>query len=185
MPIPIHRAIRKAVLGSSLAFTTGAGAVVDMDAVRAAGLRLGVDPLGGAGRSYWEPINATYGVDITVVYPGVVATNTRVNGYGPDGQPAGRSGLNEDGAMPVEECAGQGVGAHGRVGFVCREQGPAAGDGCLVSRTPGVEQLHELLARAIVVPFRIKRCAALVAPSSKRKSAAPSRATRRSCSPIG
>jgi len=43
--------------------------VVDVDAIRASGLKLGVDPLGGAARSYWEPINATYGFDITVVNP--------------------------------------------------------------------------------------------------------------------
>ncbi len=41
--------------------------VVDMDAIRAAGLKLGVDPLGGAGLPYWEPINARYGLDIVVV----------------------------------------------------------------------------------------------------------------------
>ena len=45
------------------------------------------------------------GVDITIVYPGVVATDIRVHGYGPDGQPAGKSGLKEDGAMSVKECA--------------------------------------------------------------------------------
>jgi phosphoglucomutase len=43
--------------------------VVDMDAIRGAGLKLGVDPLGGAARSYWEPINTTYKLDITVVNP--------------------------------------------------------------------------------------------------------------------
>src|SRR6187200_1448006 len=43
--------------------------VVDMDAIRAAGLRLGVDPLGGAALPYWEPINALYRVNITVVNP--------------------------------------------------------------------------------------------------------------------
>jgi len=43
--------------------------VVDMDAIRGAKLRLGVDPLGGAARPYWEPINAMYGLDITVVNP--------------------------------------------------------------------------------------------------------------------
>jgi phosphoglucomutase len=43
--------------------------VVDMDAVKGAGLKLGVDPLGGAARPYWEPINATYNLDITVVNP--------------------------------------------------------------------------------------------------------------------
>jgi len=43
--------------------------VVDMDAIRGAGLTLGVDPLGGAARPYWEPINAVYGLDIAVVIP--------------------------------------------------------------------------------------------------------------------
>jgi phosphoglucomutase len=43
--------------------------VVDMDAIRAAGLKMGVDPLGGAALPYWEPINKTYGLDITVVNP--------------------------------------------------------------------------------------------------------------------
>ena len=43
--------------------------VVDMDAIRTAHLKLGVDPLGGAARPYWEPINATYGLDIAVVNP--------------------------------------------------------------------------------------------------------------------
>src|ERR1039457_6745018 len=43
--------------------------VIDMDAIRAAGLTLGVDPLGGASLPYWEPINSTYGLDITVVNP--------------------------------------------------------------------------------------------------------------------
>ena len=32
--------------------------VIDMDAIRAAGLKLGVDPLGGASLPYWEPIRA-------------------------------------------------------------------------------------------------------------------------------
>jgi phosphoglucomutase len=41
--------------------------VVDMDAIRAAGLKLGVDPLGGAALPYWEPINSIYRLDITVV----------------------------------------------------------------------------------------------------------------------
>ena len=37
--------------------------VVDMDAIRAAGLKLGVDPLGGAALHYWEPINEVYGLE--------------------------------------------------------------------------------------------------------------------------
>jgi phosphoglucomutase len=40
-----------------------------MEAIRAAGLKLGVDPLGGAALPYWEPINRLYKLDITVVNP--------------------------------------------------------------------------------------------------------------------
>jgi short-subunit dehydrogenase len=47
------------------------------------------------------------GVDITVVYPGVVATDIRLHGYGADGKPARSSGLKEDDAMSVQECARQ------------------------------------------------------------------------------
>ncbi|MGA8312116.1 MAG: phosphoglucomutase, alpha-D-glucose phosphate-specific, partial [Terriglobales bacterium] len=48
--------------------------VVDMDAIRAAKLKLGVDPLGGAARPYWEPINSIYGLDIAVVNPTIDPT---------------------------------------------------------------------------------------------------------------
>jgi phosphoglucomutase len=41
--------------------------VVDMDAIRAAGLKLAVDPLGGSSKPYWEPIDAEYHLDIAVV----------------------------------------------------------------------------------------------------------------------
>jgi phosphoglucomutase len=41
--------------------------VIDMDAVRGAGLHIGVDPLGGASVAYWEAIAEQYGLDLTVV----------------------------------------------------------------------------------------------------------------------
>jgi phosphoglucomutase len=41
--------------------------VVDMEAIRAAGIKLGVDPLGGASVHYWGPINEIYGLDVDVV----------------------------------------------------------------------------------------------------------------------
>jgi len=41
--------------------------VVDMEAIRGAGLKLAVDPLGGAAVHYWEPVNAIYKLDIAVV----------------------------------------------------------------------------------------------------------------------
>jgi len=43
--------------------------VADMEAIRAAGLKLGVDPMGGAALPYWEPINSIYKLDIDVVNP--------------------------------------------------------------------------------------------------------------------
>jgi phosphoglucomutase len=43
--------------------------VVDMDAIRTAGLKLAVDPLGGAAVHYWGPINELYGLNIEVVNP--------------------------------------------------------------------------------------------------------------------
>jgi phosphoglucomutase len=48
--------------------------VIDMDVIRSAGLTLGVDPLGGASRPYWDPINAAYGLDIAVVNPAIDPT---------------------------------------------------------------------------------------------------------------
>jgi phosphoglucomutase len=48
--------------------------VIDMDAIRAAGLKLGVDPLGGAAVHYWGPINEIYGLQINVVNPKVDPT---------------------------------------------------------------------------------------------------------------
>ncbi|MEM1127624.1 MAG: phosphoglucomutase (alpha-D-glucose-1,6-bisphosphate-dependent) [Bacteroidota bacterium] len=41
--------------------------VVDMDAIREAGLHIGVDPMGGAGIDYWAPIAETYGLNLEVV----------------------------------------------------------------------------------------------------------------------
>ena len=48
--------------------------VIDFDAVRRAKLRLGVDPLGGAGVHYWPRIAERYGLDLTVVNPAVDPT---------------------------------------------------------------------------------------------------------------
>lgn len=43
------------------------GAVIDFELIRSAGVKMGVDPLGGAGVHYWQPIAERYGVDLTVV----------------------------------------------------------------------------------------------------------------------
>jgi phosphoglucomutase len=41
--------------------------VIDMDAIRNAGLKIGADPMGGAGIHYWAPIAERYGLDIEIV----------------------------------------------------------------------------------------------------------------------
>jgi len=43
------------------------GEVIDMAAIKAAGVRLGIDPLGGASLPYWQPVKERYGLDITIV----------------------------------------------------------------------------------------------------------------------
>jgi phosphoglucomutase len=50
-------------------YVEGLAEVVDMTAIAANRLKLGVDPLGGASLPYWEPIANRYGLDLTVVNP--------------------------------------------------------------------------------------------------------------------
>lgn len=49
------------------AYVDGLGSVVDMETIAAAKLKLGVDPMGGAGVAYWPRIGEKYGLDLTVV----------------------------------------------------------------------------------------------------------------------
>jgi phosphoglucomutase len=70
--VPISVAIKAATTHGEdfiLPYVNDLRNVVDMDAIRAAGLKLGVDPLGGAALPYWEPINSIYKLNITVVNP--------------------------------------------------------------------------------------------------------------------
>ena len=55
------------------AYVSALGQVVDLAAIRAAGVRIGADPLGGASVGYWGEIGERYGLDLTVVNPGVDA----------------------------------------------------------------------------------------------------------------
>jgi len=68
--VPFEKAIRAATTHQEdfvLPYVRDLGNVVDVDAIRAAHLKLGVDPLGGASLPYWEPINSTYGLNVEVV----------------------------------------------------------------------------------------------------------------------
>ena len=48
--------------------------IIDMDVIRSAGLKLGIDPLGGSGVAYWHPIAERYGLNIEIVNPSVDPT---------------------------------------------------------------------------------------------------------------
>ncbi|TKB91064.1 MAG: alpha-D-glucose phosphate-specific phosphoglucomutase [Nitrospira sp.] len=48
--------------------------IIDMDVIRSAGLKLGIDPLGGSGVAYWQPIAERYGLNIENVNPAVDPT---------------------------------------------------------------------------------------------------------------
>ncbi|MBE2235264.1 MAG: alpha-D-glucose phosphate-specific phosphoglucomutase [Anaerolinea sp.] len=50
------------------------GAVIDMPAIAAAGLKIGVDPMGGAGLAFWAPMAERYGLDLHVVNPRIDPT---------------------------------------------------------------------------------------------------------------
>jgi phosphoglucomutase len=50
-------------------YVTALAEVVDLGAIRSAGVRIGVDPLGGASLAYWPRIAERYGLDLTVVNP--------------------------------------------------------------------------------------------------------------------
>ncbi|MBV8264863.1 MAG: alpha-D-glucose phosphate-specific phosphoglucomutase [Planctomycetaceae bacterium] len=75
--VPFAEAVKAATTHHDdfvLPYVKDLGSVIDMDAIRSAGLKLGVDPLGGAAVHYWGPIVETYGLDITVTNPAVDPT---------------------------------------------------------------------------------------------------------------
>jgi phosphoglucomutase len=68
--MPVEQALRAATTHRHdylHAYVNDLGAVIDMEAIRGARIRLGVDPLGGAGVHYWAPIAERYGLNLTVV----------------------------------------------------------------------------------------------------------------------
>jgi phosphoglucomutase len=75
--IPFEQAIRASTTHQEdfvLPYVRDLTNVVDIDAIRSAKLKLAVDPLGGAARPYWEPINSIYGLEVTVVNPTIDPT---------------------------------------------------------------------------------------------------------------
>ncbi|MFF9809688.1 phosphoglucomutase (alpha-D-glucose-1,6-bisphosphate-dependent) [Streptomyces coeruleorubidus] len=70
--IPHARALAAATTGRYDflgTYVTDLPGVLDLDAIRAAGVRIGADPLGGASVAYWGRIAEQHGLDLTVVNP--------------------------------------------------------------------------------------------------------------------
>jgi phosphoglucomutase len=68
--VPFENAIRAATTRQEdfvLPYVRDLGNVIDIEAIRGAQLKLGVDPLGGASLPYWDPINSAYGLNVQVV----------------------------------------------------------------------------------------------------------------------
>jgi len=75
--VPLDTAIKAATTHQEdlvLPYVNDLRNVIDMDVIRGADLKLGVDPLGGAAVHYWGPINEIYGLHIHVVNPDVDPT---------------------------------------------------------------------------------------------------------------
>src|SRR3569832_2445241 len=75
--IPLEQARRAATTHRHdfvTAYVGDLGSVLDMEAIRGAGISLGVDPLGGAGVHYWGPIAERYGLNLTIVNDAVDPT---------------------------------------------------------------------------------------------------------------
>jgi phosphoglucomutase len=75
--IPYARAVKAETTGRFDfldGYVSALGRAVDLAAVKAAGIRIGADPLGGASVAYWGAIGERYGLDLTVVNPNVDAT---------------------------------------------------------------------------------------------------------------
>jgi len=68
--VPVDQALRAATTRRHdyrTAYVADLANVIDLAVVRGAGLRVGVDPMGGAGVHYWGPIAERYGLDLVVV----------------------------------------------------------------------------------------------------------------------
>jgi phosphoglucomutase len=75
--LPLAAAVKAATTRADdfvLPYVRDLGSVIDMDSIRDAGLKLGVDPMGGASVHYWEQIEAEFRLNLTVVNPTIDPT---------------------------------------------------------------------------------------------------------------
>jgi phosphoglucomutase len=120
------------------------GSVVDMEAIAAAKLKLGVDPMGGAGVAYWPRIGERYGLDLTVVNTAVDPT-FRFMTVDWDGK------IRMDSSSPYAMASLIGLKDKFDIAFGCDTDHDRHG---VVTRTAGLMNPNHYLAVAIDYLFR-------------------------------
>jgi phosphoglucomutase len=126
------------------AYVADLGAVIDFDAIRGATIRLGVDPLGGAGVHYWKPIASRYQLDLTVLNDDVDHT-FRFMSVDWDGK------IRMDPSSPYAMQRLIGLKDRFDVAFACDTDHDRHG---IVTRSAGLMQPNHYLAVAIHYLFR-------------------------------
>jgi phosphoglucomutase len=125
------------------AYVDDLNAAVDMDAIRRAGLKIGVDPLGGASVGYWRPIAEKFGIDVTIVNDAVDPT-FRFMPLDWDGQ------IRMDCSSPYAMATLVGLKDRFDIGF---GNDPDADRHGIVTRTGGLMNPNHYLAAAISYLF--------------------------------
>jgi phosphoglucomutase len=126
------------------AYVSDLGSVLDMDAIRGANIRMGVDPLGGAGVHYWGPIAERYGLNLTVVNE-VVDPNFRFMTVDWDG----RIRMDPSSSYAMQSLIG--LKDHYDIAFACDTDHDRHG---IVTRNAGLLPPNHYLAVAIFYLFR-------------------------------
>jgi phosphoglucomutase len=126
------------------AYIDDLNAVVDLEAIRGAGLNIGVDPLGGAGVAYWDRISERYGLPLTVVNK-LVDPTFRFMTLDWDGQ------IRMDCSSPYAMAALISLKDRFDVAFACDTDHDRHG---IVTRSAGLMNPNHYLAVAISYLFR-------------------------------
>jgi phosphoglucomutase len=145
--VPYERALRSSSTHRHnylKAYTSHLSNVIDMDVIRGANISLGVDPLGGAGVHYWEPIADLYGLDLTVVNKAVDPT-FRFMTVDWDGQ------IRMDPSSPYAMQRLIGLRDRFDIAFACDPDHDRHG---IVTRNAGLLQPNHYLSAAIYYLFR-------------------------------
>jgi phosphoglucomutase len=145
--IPLAKALKSPTTHRhdyATAYIDDLNAVVDLEAIRGAGLEIGVDPLGGAGVAYWDRISERYGLPLTVVNK-LVDPTFRFMTLDWDGQ------IRMDCSSPYAMAALIALKDRFDVAFACDTDHDRHG---IVTRSAGLMNPNHYLAVAISYLFR-------------------------------